>query len=192
MEVVRGRSSFAAHRRPFAEIRWGALESDPDCVMALASALGHEFEPFGVLIKDGSGVRAAAMMRFGETELPVSLGYRLAYRPRCLALVAQEGIVGADDPRTARPLLDALRSAMETERVDAALIPGVRVGSALEAAARSVPWLLRGHCEAPRVRWRASIPASRDALISGLGTRTRGKLRRLEARFREQIRNASI
>src|SRR5690242_2979736 len=95
MEIVRGRSSFAADRGPLAQIRWGPLASAPDCVMALASALGHEFEPLGVLIKDGLEVRAAAMMRFGEAELPVSLGYRLAYRPRCLALVAQRGIVGA-------------------------------------------------------------------------------------------------
>jgi CelD/BcsL family acetyltransferase involved in cellulose biosynthesis len=192
MEIVRGRSSFAADGGSFAEICWGALDSDPECVMALAGALGEEFEPFGVLIKDGFEVRAAAMMRFGEAELPVSLGYRLAYRPLCLALVAQRGIVGAEDPSAARLLLEALRAAMEEERIDAALIPGLRVGSALEAAGRAVPWPLRGHYEPPQIRWRASIPASRDELIFGLGSRTRGKLRRLEARFRTQIGNASI
>ena len=192
MEIVRGRSSFAGHSGPFAQIRWGALESDPDCVMALASALGHEFEPLGVLVKDGLEVRAAAMMRFGEAELPVSLGYRVAYRPRCLALVAQRGIVGADDPSAARPLLDALRAAMKAEHVDAALIPGVRVGSALEAAVQGVPWLLRGHCEPRRIRWRASVPSSRDEFILGLGTRSRGKLRRLETRFRAEIGHVSI
>jgi hypothetical protein len=191
-EIVCGRSSFAAHSGAFAGIRWGALDSEPECVMALADALGDQFEPFGVLIKDGVDVLAAAMLRFGEAELPVNLGYRLAYRPRCFAFVAQRGIVGADDRGAARQLLDGIRAAMEAERVDAALIPGVRVGSALEAAAREVPWPLRGHCEPPRVRRRASIPASREEFIFGLGTRTRGKLRRLEARFRAELPDASI
>src|SRR6476469_9529562 len=102
----------------------------------LASALADEYEPFGVLLKDAGGVQAAAMMRFGEAELPASLGYRLAYRPRCLALVAQRGIVGADDPSAAAALIDALRAAMEAERVDGVALGARRGQRCLGVTAR--------------------------------------------------------
>src|SRR4051794_40996150 len=127
-EIVRGGAAFAAPDGPFAGVRWGALESDPAYIVAMARAQGSEFDPYGVLIKVGPEVRAAAVMRVGEAELPVNLGYRLAYRPRCSALIAQGGFVGADDPRAAGRLLHAVRAAMKTDRIDAAMIAGVRVG----------------------------------------------------------------
>jgi CelD/BcsL family acetyltransferase involved in cellulose biosynthesis len=161
-------------------------------VGALADAREREFKPFVLLIEDETGTRAAAMMRVDEVELPVKLGHRFAYRPRCSALVAEPGVIGADDPRAAAALLEGIRAGMRSEQVHAAFVPSVRVGSALARAAHAVPWVLRGHFERPSIRRRASIPSTKDEFVAALSSHTRHNLRRLEQRFHERVPHASV
>jgi CelD/BcsL family acetyltransferase involved in cellulose biosynthesis len=190
--TVRDEDEFSASDSRLAEVHWPSLEAEPAVVRTLAEARGSEFKPFALLVQDDSGIRAAAMMRVDEIELPVRLGHRLAYRPRCSALVAEPGVIGADDPQAAAALVQGIRAGMRGEHVDAAFIPSVRVGSALARAASAVPWFLRSHFERPALRWRASIPPTRDEFMSALSGHTRSNLRRLERRFHERVPNWSV
>lgn len=181
VDVIRDLSELTRRDGPLARIDWPGFDAEPEVAVELAAARGSRFRPYVIVVRKRTEIVAAAMMRIDDAELTVKLGHRLAYRPRCLALIAQHGgIFGANDEESSHALIHAVREALQEERATAALLPGIRVDSSLALTSTQVPSLFRAHFEQRRIHRRTSLPSSREEFLAARSRNTRRTVARVE------------
>jgi Acetyltransferase (GNAT) domain len=193
VECVRDPDLLVAADGPLAQIDWPSIDADPEIVVALANGRGGSFRPYGIVMRRDGEVVGGAMMRLDQTELPVGLGYRVAYSPRVNALIAQHGgIAGIDDEEAADTLVSSLRRFLDDRTADAALMPRIRVGSPLARRLEREPWLLRAHFEAREIHRIVNIPATPAEFFAARSANTRRNVKRVRVMLERRVQNAKV
>lgn len=193
VELVRDPRLLADKDGPLSRIRWPNFDAEPDVVLAIAESRETVFRPCSVVIRRGEKIAGAAMMRVDRTELPVQLGYRLAYRPRMEALVAQHGgVAGVDDASVAEQMVDTIRDLLADGVADVALLPSLRVGSHLVDRLAREPWALRAHFEDRQIHRSTTIPRSAAEFLAARSQNTRRNAKRVRTAFEERVSDPRV
>jgi len=130
--VLRRAAEVEEERERLQAVAWERIDADPDFLLAISAARAEVVRPHVVLVEDGERLVGAVVARLEQTRLELRFGYATLMRPRMRALiVVHGGLVGADDPAVARMLVATVDEALANGEADVAVLPSVRVGSAL-------------------------------------------------------------
>jgi hypothetical protein len=136
-----------------------------------------------VLLEDG---RPVAMMvgRLEDSELPLTLGYRILFKPRVrLLTIVYGGVFGEDSRGAAEAMMDELLATLSRGEADIAFVNDVRADSELHQAAMSRPPLLsRPLASAKNMHWRMDLASSLKEFMGRLSAKGRHELQRVMRR----------
>lgn len=167
-----------AERDRLAAVGWDRIDADPDFFLAVAEARDETVRPHVVLVEDGELIVGALVARIEDVRHELRFGYAVLLRPRVRALtVVHGGLVGTDDPTVGRLLVAAVERVLADGDADIAVLPSVRLGSALDSALDAVPGRRRQRGET-RPHHRLVLPGSYDELLASWTRKTRYNVRR--------------
>jgi CelD/BcsL family acetyltransferase involved in cellulose biosynthesis len=177
---------------------WEALgttyvDADIDCFLALVRTSSNVERPHVIALDEGGQPCALIVARVEEAPFACRVGYKTVYRPTLRTLrVSHGGISGADDENIATDVIGAVEATLASGDADVAVLPAVRIGSALDRAAARIPSALRQGRFSPTVTHRrVQLPATYDELLATRDKRSRYNLRRqsklLEKEFGDRL-----
>lgn len=107
------------------------------------------------------------------------VGYLTLYHPILRTLrLSHGGISGVDDDSVAEALVDEIVATLARHEADAAVIPAVRVGSALDEALESLPIGIRRQPATPYLHHRLILPPTYEDLLASRDRKSRYNLKR--------------
>ena len=156
------------------------LNADPDHFAAVLEGRGEAVRPHVVLAERDGEPEALAVARIEDLELEARLGYRSVFRPRVRTItLVYGGLVGDPEGEASAEVLAELRAALARREADALRMRGVRVDSALRAAAeRSTSFLRRQHAASTTAHWQLTLPPSYEEFLAGRSKSTRESVKR--------------
>jgi Acetyltransferase (GNAT) domain len=185
--IARTPGDVLALRDRWSQLAWEDIEADLDFFLTVGEHRGDGAEPYVLAVdRDGECV-GMAIGRLERREVPVRVAGRAVLRPqlRCLSIV-HGGL--ACRPGHEAYTLEALSDALRAGDVDAVYLHRVPTDGAFFGAVTQ-PWRGgRRQAVMPRhLHWRMDLPASFDAYLASLSSRSRASVRKqarkLEAAF---------
>lgn len=173
-------------------LQGSSLMTDPDYYRTVLRLDPRVERPYALLLERGGTPAAMALGRFENLPLTCRVGYRTVYEPVARALtIVYGGVLGNEADELAPALLDALCSSLEGREADVLRLANLRTDSRLYATATTRPPLLRRqHIAVEKGHWRLRLPASKDAFLRSLSSRTREGVRRYERRLERDYAGA--
>jgi CelD/BcsL family acetyltransferase involved in cellulose biosynthesis len=168
---------------------WPRVDPDPDFFLTVLSVRPEVVRPHVVVLGDDSG---AFVGRIEDVRFSRSIGYRPVFTPllRVLTLV-HGGVAGVGSEEGSEAIVDEVVRALEQGEADAAVLPGLKVGSVFHRAAlgrASAVRRLRSERSVHRV---LRLPAVVDDVLASLAPKTRNTFgryaRRLERAYGEAL-----
>jgi CelD/BcsL family acetyltransferase involved in cellulose biosynthesis len=169
-------------RDAWSAFTWPRVDADLDFLAELVACSPESVRPHVVALDGGMVVG-----RIEETRLQSRIGYRAILAPSVRMLtVAHGGLAGED--AVAGALVDEILVALREGDADVALLPSLRVDSAVYDAARSQPpSRSRDRLVEVRTHRRLRLPESFDEFVQGRSKSTRQSINRYTKKLEREL-----
>jgi len=165
------------------------VDAELDYFLALVRTRPEVIGPYVIVMGRPEEPDALVVARTERAPFPCRLGYTTLYRPVLRTLrVSHGGIAGADDDGTAAKVVRRIEAALAGGSADVAVVPAVRLGSALDRALKRIPAGVRlGRFADPAVHRRLVLPQSYEQLLATRDRKSRYNLKRQRAQLEKEF-----
>jgi hypothetical protein len=164
---------------------WEAMQwhpnSDIDQYMEVLKASEGKAEPYVMVLKGNSEIRAILVGRLGKISFDIKFGYKTLMQPQVKALTfIYGGYLGDESAVNCKTFIRHVNSRLKSGDADMAYFNSVRLKANLYPAITSVPNLLcRDKAIITNVHWMMNMPSSIDEFYLGMTAKHRYWLKRI-------------
>jgi hypothetical protein len=188
LEVARSLDEVERLRALWSSVRWYRPDADIEFFRTVCEAWPHVVRPH-VVVARSAGTEAMLVARLENMPLTTTFGYKAVYSPRVRALVGVHG--GVSDPwddDACRALVTSLDLSLRQGEADMAVLPSIRVGSALWLRASSLGGRHRtGRFNAVETHRRLVLPDTFDDFLRSLSRKTRDGVKRYRRKLEREF-----
>ena len=164
---------------------WEAVQwhpnSDIDQYMEVLKASEGKSEPYVMVLKENSEVRAILVGRIGKISFDVKLGYKTLMRPQVKALTfIYGGYLGEDSEDNCRAFIEQVNHRLKSGDADLAFFNNPRVDTNLFKAITTLPdRRCRDNTFIKNIHWTMKMPSSIEEFYSSMTAKHRYWLKRI-------------
>ena len=192
MRIARSEGDVAGLADVWRAVGVSYLDADLDFFLASARLRASVERPHVVVVECDGQATGLVVGWLECVPFRCRIGYLTVYRPSLRTLrLTHGGVSGADDSLVAATLVGEIVGTLARGEADAAVVPAVRVGSALDEALKSLPIGVRKQPATPYLHHRLILPPTYEELLASRDRKSRYNLKRqcaqLEQKFGDRL-----
>lgn len=164
------------------------LAVDIDYYLTVNELQESVVRPHVVVLYDAGEAVAMLIGSIVDSQLPLTMGYRVLYAPTVRSLtISYGGALGVDSPAIAQALMEEVNRTLVRKEAEMADLNFLKIDSAMHGAARRLPrFFSRDHLHTPNRHYELILPGSFDAYLSSRSRNTRANIQRYSKRLKKK------